>query len=150
MLNFIKQKSLKEKIDKLSLKVERLVEDQSSLNEKIDKLSLKVESLVEDHTFFNLDQISLEQVESLPLNEKKCVLFNYPYAYNHKSLCMNLGDYIQTIAVERALNQYRKDLSFDYFDRDNLQNYYPSDNANMSSLAIMQGFFWGGGKLYSK
>lgn len=63
------------------------------------------------------------------------------HTFNHNTLydAYNLGDYMQTIATKRALNELFKDLKFEYFDRDILSFYQSSSQAK--TPCVMQGWF---------
>ena len=81
------------------------------------------------------DVLSLESA-------KRFVFFTYPQSSTHwgNQQIINLGDYVQTIATQRALSQFYPNYDHQYWDRDNLFNYYTEDLK--SSICVMNGFFW--------
>ena len=79
---------------------------------------------------------------SHPFVPDSFILFNYLkiFALFNES---NLGDYIQTISVKKALESlYGQDLKFEQFDRDNLFYYKRQDGASANPpVCVMQGWF---------
>lgn len=74
---------------------------------------------------------------------KRYVLFNYKF---NNGFCseknLNIGDYIQTLAVQQALSILYKDITkrdFVYCDRENL--FRTDFNGEFNNIAIMQGWF---------
>lgn len=129
----------------------RKIDDIYVLNKKIDELNASME-LVKYHTTSHPLYLSQEQefllnmfyridpTESIPTDINKFVLLNYRSHLPVFSVT-NLGDYVQTIAVRKALEKIYKNekLEFDYFDRDSLSFY---ENASMKrERVVMQGWF---------
>ncbi|HEB9334864.1 TPA: polysaccharide pyruvyl transferase family protein [Campylobacter coli] len=70
------------------------------------------------------------------------LLFNYSILGR-----VNLGDYIQTIAVKNALTNIFGEFSYDFFNRDTLNFYSPKySSLGNNAMVIMQGYF--ANKLY--
>lgn len=65
------------------------------------------------------------------------LLFNYTILGR-----VNLGDYIQTIAVHNALNELYENYNVDFFNRDTL-SYFSINDSKLSNnpICIMQGYF---------
>ena len=129
----------------------RKIDDIYVLNRKIDELNASME-LVKYHTTSHPLYLSQEQefllnmyyridpTESIPTDINKFVLLNYRSHLPVFSVT-NLGDYVQTIAVRKALEKIYKNekLEFDYFDRDSLSFY---ENESMKrDRVVMQGWF---------
>ena len=64
------------------------------------------------------------------------LLFEYHYTGTNRKAGVNLGDYVQTIAVKNILNNLFPNSKKIFFDRDNLINFNL-----LKSIAIMQGWF---------
>ena len=91
---------------------------------------------------FNARVASLRAEEVLSLESaKRFVFFTYPQSstYWENQQIINLGDYVQTIATQKALSQFYPNYDHQYWDRDNLFNYYTEDSK--SSICVMNGFF---------
>lgn len=80
----------------------------------------------------NINNIKIE-------NKNKFLLFKYtykPYVSWSDTKYVNLGDYVQTVATKNALDTIFKNNQYEYFDRDNLTNYYGGN-----IITVMQGWF---------
>ena len=74
--------------------------------------------------------------ENFQLQRGNFLLFDYEYPkYSENPL--NIGDYLQTLAVKNALDAVFHNNNYSFFDRDNLTNY----NGPGRILCVMQGWF---------
>ncbi len=121
-----------------------LKKNHEELQHKISIVSNNVDfanaHLVKMSQYF-INSLPEERILSLPHN-KQFVFFSYPQAIFHAlegENIINLGDYVQTIATRNAVLHNYSDISYEYWDRDNLLNYVSNDG--FSKICIMQGFF---------
>lgn len=66
----------------------------------------------------------------------KFLLFRYDYLFSLNEWGVNLGDYVQTLAVKYVINTIFRNIKFEFCDRDNLSNY-----SGEPVFTIMQGWF---------
>ena len=138
-------------MSKLFKKFFTKLSNESLVRDIQNQVSLARSDLLDQSRFAKFDHMTVSDFRSLPVRKNAFLLFNYPNAFDPRVKRVNLGDYIQTIAVESALQQYGEDLDIEFFDRDNIINYYPpNDQICESRIVVMQGFFWGGGRIISK
>ena len=135
---------LREKNTSLVNQIKGYTEKLEFVLDKIDTVSKNVDFanglLVEQQSRF-LTVMGPERFKSLKPNKDNFIIFSYPQAVSHPTadkICLNIGDYVQSIAVKNAISKVLKNVNFKYFDRDNLLNYYQE---NGSDVCIMQGFF---------
>ena len=102
------------------------------LNSSMDELK---ETLEDDFSKkFNLYNSQKENLKKEYKN--KIILFDYKFIKVMKNWGVNLGDYIQTIAVKNVIFQLNPNIDTQYIDRDSLTTYSGSP-----AFAIMQGWF---------
>lgn len=117
----------------------------SSVHDAISRVDRRLASLTERLDQQAFKHLHFEDVNPLPVDETRFLLFTYPEAFDHRVKRVNLGDYMQTLAVENALKSLNQDIHLEYFDRDNISNYRPQiPGSEKSIVTVMQGFFWGG------
>ena len=122
-------------------KIERL---SNIFNNEISRLNnelQKMKGLLKTHIIrenVNLFPDGLADYEKCNDSFKTCILFKYETMNiaNTGVKSVNLGDYVQTYAVENAIKKNFSDINFKFWDRDNLINY-----KGKSAFAIMQGYF---------
>lgn len=85
-----------------------------------------------------LNFITSDSLLSLPPIEEFMLFY---YNFGKILHVINLGDYIQTLAVQKAISSIFKKVQFTYWDRDNLRNYIPKNKKQYSRICVMQGFF---------
>ena len=93
----------------------------------------------------NVTRLRSEDIIALEPAKRFC-FFTYPRTALKKGdrFCINLGDYVQTIAIKEAVAKFYPNYSHQSWNRDDLTNYYTLDSK--SSICVMNGFFpasWG-------
>ncbi len=142
------------------LEFKKILDGINLTEEKIELFIDKIYKIVDQKEFYvklesNINNIrSTNEINSALLNIKdkikgisntkienknKFLLFKYTYK-PHLSWSytkgVNLGDYVQTVATKNALDTIFKNNQYEYFDRDNLTNYYGEN-----IIAVIQGWF---------
>ena len=103
----------------------------AQLHDRINLLEYQLNEL-------RFDMLDKNSLIPKPLLQNEYILLIYGMA--QEAQFINLGDYIQTLAVKNALEKIFPNPNFDFCDRDNLRNYAPKENTDKSRICIMQGF----------
>lgn len=136
------EKSNKSLLKKLGERIKKI--RRGTLKKRVKRISQSVDfanvQLMGLYSFF-INSLRPEDIFPLK-HEGNYVLFSYPQAVNRRRddcAIINIGDYVQTLAVRNALSRVCPGHAFEYWDRDNLLNYFPGDEH--SRICVMQGFF---------
>lgn len=86
--------------------------------------------------------VFLSDIEPYRVQDNHFIIFSYSKAIHHPTttnICLNMGDYVQSVATKLVIKKLFKQPVFKYEDRDNIINF--QDNKKISYITIYQGFF---------
>ncbi|TKX29636.1 hypothetical protein CQA38_02360 [Campylobacter sp. MIT 12-5580] len=132
MINFIKES--KEKIDRFLRK-----KRQKRLKNQVKTLRESFETFKEEIRFGEMKNSLYRYERNFENSPTKTLKENLPFIIFHYAShgvynSRNLGDYIQSIATQKAITQGFENVNFKYFDR-NALNFYPQQGGGDCAYA---------------
>ncbi|MCW1360704.1 hypothetical protein OLQ22_06340 [Campylobacter jejuni] len=83
----------------------------------------------------------LSQRQTLPKTSNLSHYILFEYSDHIRSSFRNLGDYVQTFAVKKALDKIEQNFTYEFFDRDNFSFYNGGGYCNYASLFCKEKIF---------
>ena len=124
---------------KFKFKSKKLIQRQQELSfdNKLDLLFEELNIIKQQLTIQKFSGInSALNISDKSKYKNSFLLFRYNYLNALNEWGVNLGDYVQTLATQHVINTIFNNITFKYWDRDNLSNY-----SGEEVFTVMQGWF---------